>query len=432
MEKAKPSSLSEWLAFLEQLHPHTIEMGLARINQVKERLDLRLNFPIVAVGGTNGKGSACALLNAIFNDAGYRVGCYTSPHLLRYNERVCINQQPASDALLCQAFDQVNQARIQCDVSLTYFEFGTLAAMYIFHQAEVDLAILEVGLGGRLDAVNVFDADCAILTSIDLDHMDYLGDTRGQIGFEKAGIFRANKPAICSDPDVPITVLLYAKEINADFSQINQDFGFTVEEGRWHYWGLNGRYHALPYPALRGDHQLRNASACLAAVSALRECLPVSMTNIRQGLLGVTLPGRFQVIPGWPFTVLDVAHNPSAAQSLASNLEATRPVGRTYAVFAILKDKDIVSVVKALKKHIDIWLVAPIDGARGASANVVSEALSVAGISCSDQHVQEFTDVRSAYAFACEQADKNDRICVFGSFYTVSAVLQCQNIVARQ
>jgi len=430
MESNKPNSLPEWLAYLEQLHPQIIEMGLARINQVKLQLDLQSNFPVIVVGGTNGKGSVCVLLEAILSCAGYRVGCYTSPHLLRYNERVCVDQRPVSDTLLCQAFESVNQARLECDVSLTYFEFGTLVAMTIFHQADVDLVILEVGLGGRLDAVNIFDADCSIVTSVGLDHMDYLGDTRDQIGFEKAGIFRKNKPAICAEPDMPDTVRQQANNIDAVFSQINLDFGFTTEDGHWHYWGPHDRYHSLPYPALRGHHQLQNASACLTALGALRERLPVSMSNIREGLLEATLPGRFQVLPGQPFIVLDVAHNPDAAQSLASNLEVTQSFGRTYAVFAILKDKDIVGVVNALKNTLDIWLIAPIDTKRGASLNTILKALSIAGIKHSDGAIQAFSDVCSAYAFACDEAGKNDRICVFGSFYTVSAVLQCQSRVA--
>lgn len=432
MDHTNLGSLSEWLAYLEQLHPQTIDMGLARVERVRQQLNLQPDFPVIIVGGTNGKGSVCAMLEAILSCAGYRVGCYTSPHFLRYNERVRVNQQPVDDAALCAAFEQINQARLQCEASLTYFEFGTLAAMHLFCQSAVDVAILEVGLGGRLDAVNIFEADCAVVTSIGLDHMDYLGDTREQIGYEKAGIFRKNKPAICAEADVPVTVSQHAQAIAAQFVHIHQDFGFTEENDCWHYWGPYGRYYTLPYPALRGHHQLHNASACLTVLGALQADLPVDMNNIRQGLLAVTLPGRFQVLPGQPFTVLDVAHNLDAAQSLAKNLADIPSIGKTYAVFSILNDKDIAGVVAALKNCVDIWLIAPLDTGRSASVDAILSALSTAGVVQTEQCVQVFSDVCSAYVFACDRAGKNDRICVFGSFYTVSAVLADQHSIASQ
>jgi dihydrofolate synthase/folylpolyglutamate synthase len=425
-----PRTLSEWLTFLERLHPKTIEMGLERVNRVRNELGLKPSFPIITVGGTNGKGSTCAMLEAILYRAGYRVGCYTSPHLLRYNERVRISGQEASDEELCSAFHIVDSARVRMGITLTYFEFGTLAAMQLFKQASVDVAILEVGLGGRLDAVNVFEADCAILTSIDFDHMDYLGDTREKIGFEKAGIFRCGNAAICSEPNVPETVRRHANAIGAKFMHIGEDFGYSVNGAdmtQWNYWGAGGKRHSLPHPALRGSCQLNNASACLAALDAIKDRMPITMSDVRQGLLGVTLPGRFQVLPGRPMTVLDVAHNPGAAHALAINLASMGAYHKTYAVFAMLKDKDIVGVARALAPKVDIWLAAGIDAPRGASANEAMQALQAAGIA--REAIRTFPDPAMAYAHACESAIENDRICVFGSFHTVAEVLRYRNAI---
>jgi dihydrofolate synthase/folylpolyglutamate synthase len=431
-------SLSDWLLYLERIHPRTIEMGLERVQRVKAELGLAPSFPIITVGGTNGKGSSCVMMEAILNHAGYRVGCYISPHLLRYNERVRIDAEEASDGALLNAFNAVETARVHSGVSLTYFEFGTLAAMCLFRQFEVDVAVLEVGLGGRLDAVNAFDADCAVLTSVDFDHMDYLGDTREQIGFEKAGIFRRGNPAICSDPDIPASVRAHADEINADLMCIGKDFGYSLgamETPVWNYWGPGGKRHSLPYPALRGARQLQNASACLAALDALNQALPVTISDIRYGLLNVAWPGRFQVLPGRPVTVLDVAHNPGAARTLAENLVSMGSCGKTYAIFAMLKDKDIVGVARVLAPYVDIWLVAGIGTLRGASAEEMALALVEAGIQDvrateegGEEVIRLFPDIAAAYAFARNQASLNakgnDRICVFGSFNTVAEVLR--------
>jgi len=426
----KSRTLSDWLIFLERLHPKTIEMGLERVNRIRTELGLKPSFPIITVGGTNGKGSTCAMMEAILNRAGYRVGCYTSPHLLRYNERVRISRQEASDQELCSAFHIVDSARVRMGISLTYFEFGTLAAMQLFNQAGVDIAILEVGLGGRLDAVNIFDADCAVLTSIDFDHMDYLGDTREKIGFEKAGIFRSGKAAICSEPNVPATVRRHASAIGAKFMHIGENFGYSANGAditQWNYWGVGGKRHSLPHPALRGVYQLNNASACLAALDAIKDRLPITMSDIRQGLLEVTLPGRFHVLPGRPVTVLDVAHNLGAAHALAINLASMGPYHKTYAVFAMLKDKDIVGVARALASKVDIWLTAGIDAPRGASANEMTQALQAAGVT--GETIRTFPNPAMAYAYACESAIENDRICVFGSFHTVAEALRYRHTV---
>lgn len=429
---SKSRTLSDWLICLEHLHPKTIEMGLERVNRVRAELGLIPPFPIITVGGTNGKGSTCAMMEAILSRAGYRVGCYTSPHLLRYNERVRISRQEARDDELCNAFHVVESARVRSGISLTYFEFGTLAAMQLFSQAGVDVAVLEVGLGGRLDAVNVFDADCAVLTSIDFDHMDYLGDTREKIGFEKAGIFRSGKAAVCSEPDIPATVRHHANAIGATLMHIGEHFGYSANAADatlWNYWGPGGKRYSLPHPALRGTCQLRNASACLAALDAIRDNLPITMSDIRQGLLEVALPGRFQVLPGRPVTVLDVAHNPGAAKALAINLDSMGRYRKTYAVFAMLKDKDIGGVARALATRVDVWLIAGIDTPRGASADEVTQALEAAGISGAGGTILAFLNPAAAYAHACERAVENDRICVFGSFHTVAEALRYRNTV---
>lgn len=419
----KPASLADWLRYLETLHPQAIEMGLARIARVRSELSLIPSFPIITVGGTNGKGSVCAMLESILHCAGYRVGCYTSPHLLEYNERIRISKRNINDESLCMAFAQINSARQKCDTSLTYFEFGTLAAILCFMQAQIDVAILEVGLGGRLDAVNVFDADCAILTSIDFDHMDYLGDTREKIGFEKAAIFRRNKPAICAELDIPQSVILHAEQTGAFFFRLGKEFGYSAKENQWDFWEQKGTNSTMPLPTLRGDKQVQNASTCLMALNTLRNFLPVSMSNIRQGLLEATIPGRFQVISAHPMIILDVAHNPAAAAVLAKNLATTKSDGKTYAVFAMLKDKDIQGVIQALKETIDCWLVAAVFTPRAATSEYLLQELNRAGIK-NDHQQLKFNDCAAAFAFACEHAGKNDRICVFGSFYTVSDVLR--------
>lgn len=421
-----PVSVADWLSYLEVFHPQTIELGLERVNRIRVELALQPQFPIIIVGGTNGKGSVCAMLESILHCAGYAVGCYTSPHLLHYNERIRIGKKDIDDKSLCNAFTQIYSACSVRGISLTYFEFGTLAAMYCFVQAGVNAAVLEVGLGGRLDAVNIFDADCSILTSIDLDHVEYLGDTREKIGFEKAAIFRKNKPAICAEIDIPQSVIQQAEKNDAILYQINEQFGFSKQDMHWDFWGPESRRYSLPLPALRGEKQLQNASTCLAALDTLREVLPVSMNNVRQGLMEAIIPGRFQVISTQPLIILDVAHNPSAAMVLSQNLRATRSTGQTYAVVAMLQDKDICGVIQALKNDIDYWLVSSVDSSRAATADYLINEIHKAEAS-DDDHIRKFSDTGSAFVFACEQASKNDRICVFGSFYTVSDVLQYLN-----
>lgn len=417
-----PNTLADWLTHLESLHPKTIALGLERVAQVKQRLNLQPDFPLIIVGGTNGKGSVCAMLESILHAAGYRVGCYTSPHLLAYNERVRVARRQVSDAELCASFEQIEQVR--GDIALTYFEFGTLAAMQCFIEHKVDVAILEVGLGGRLDAVNVFDADVAVVTSVDIDHVDYLGDTREQIAFEKAGIFRPGRVAICADSDVPQALRKHAQEIGAELWCIGQDFGFTSHAGQWDYRGKVASRSALPHPALRGAFQLSNASAALAALDVLKDSLPVSMEAVRRGLSEVQLVGRFQFVPGRPQLILDVAHNPHAARSLAQNL-AGLPPARTYAVFAMLKDKDMAGVVRALDAQVDVWLVAGIDAPRGASAAELAQVLQNIPVR---GEVNACPSIAGALQEASNRAGENDRIAAFGSFYTVAEVMRVRGL----
>jgi dihydrofolate synthase/folylpolyglutamate synthase len=415
-----PATLEQWLAYLEQLHPQAIALGLDRVERVRRALSIAPAYPIITVGGTNGKGSCCAMLEAMLLHAGYRVGCYTSPHLLRYNERVRIGGRSVDDASLCRAFERIEQAR--GDVSLTYFEFGTLAAMLIFAQAGIDVGILEVGLGGRLDAVNIFDADCALVASVDLDHQNYLGDTRESIGFEKAGIYRGGRPAICADSNPPESLLAHAHTIGADLLLIDRDFGFVAEKQQWRYWGPRVKRNGLPWPALRGSCQIANAAACITALDTLRDRLPLTAGDVRGGLLTAALAGRFQVLPGRPLVVLDVAHNPHAARMLAANLtELPKSSGAVIAVCAMLRDKDIAGVVGALKGAFTHWLVADSAGPRGAGAAELAAALAHSGVRAP---VAQYSSVAMAWCEACKNAGDNDKIIVFGSFLTVAAVMR--------
>jgi dihydrofolate synthase/folylpolyglutamate synthase len=413
-----PATLVDWLIYLESLHPKTIALGLERVAQVKQRLNLQADFPIIVVGGTNGKGSVCAMLESILHAAGYRVGCYTSPHLLHYNERVRVAKQPASDAELCKSFELIEQVR--GETSLTYFEFGTLSAMQVFIANRVDVAILEVGLGGRLDAVNVFDNDCAVIASVDIDHTDYLGDTREQIAFEKAGIMRSGKVAICADGDVPQAIREHARQVGAQLWCIGDEFSFTAHQGQWDFHGKSGARSSLPYPALRGTYQLHNASAALAALDALKDRFPVSMGAVRRGLGEVQLAGRFQFVPGKPSLILDVAHNPHAARALAQNLAGLPASPHTYAVFSMLADKDIAGVVSALNPHVDTWLVAGVHSPRSASAEQLDHMLEQCRVR---GEIKICKNIPDALHYAYNAAGENDRIIAFGSFYTVAEVM---------
>ncbi|GAB2883123.1 bifunctional tetrahydrofolate synthase/dihydrofolate synthase [Uliginosibacterium flavum] len=415
---AEFASLEGWLGHIEGLHSRPIDLGLERVQQVFAALGAKSDAVVITVGGTNGKGSSCAMLEAILRAAGYHVGLYTSPHLLRYNERVRLDLAEASDAQLCAAFAAVDAARGQ--VALTYFEFGTLAAWWLFCQQALDVIILEVGLGGRLDAVNVIEPDCAIVTSVAMDHMDYLGDSREQIGFEKAGIYRAGKPAICGDPQAPATLIEHARAIGADLLVQGRDYGFSGDKQQWKFIGRRQSRNSLAYPALRGANQLLNASAVLAALEAIEELLPVPMQAVRQGLMMVELPGRFQVLPGRPSVVLDVAHNPQAAAVLADNLSNMGFFPDTWAVCGMLADKDIEGSLRAMLPRVDHWLLTDLPGPRGARASDLMTILRGLG---AKGRIELFADPHSAFLSARERVSEGDRIVAFGSFLTVADVM---------
>jgi dihydrofolate synthase/folylpolyglutamate synthase len=425
-----PATLFGWLSLLETMHPKAIDMGLERVMQVKARLDIQFDCPVIIVGGTNGKGSTCAMLESILLQAGYRVGLYTSPHLIDFNERARINGEPASDIALIEQFAAVADRRE--DVTLTYFEFTTLAILRLFSQAKLDAVILEVGLGGRLDAVNVVDADIAIVTSVDIDHTEYLGSTREQIGFEKAGIFRPGRTAICGDPIPPKSLLDHAAAIGADLWLFGRDYNYSGDKQQWNYGGRSQRRNSLSYPSLRGANQLLNASAALAALEALRQRLPVGAQEVRNGLVMVDLPGRFQVLPGRPTVIFDVAHNPHAAATLAQNLDNMGFHPYTYAVFGAMHDKDIAGVIAHLKERVDHWCVTDLPLPRAASAEQLKQNLLNAGVQpqsvAGDCTIETFASPAAAFANAQSRAGENDRIAVFGSFYTVAGVMKAKDL----
>lgn len=391
-------------------------LGLDRVALVRDRLGLSPKFPLIAVGGTNGKGSVCAYLESILTAAGYRVGCYTSPHLLRYNERVRLEGREATDAELCEALDAVESGRD--DVPLTYFEQGTLAAMWLFQRAGVDAAVLEVGLGGRLDAVNAWDADCAVVTSVDLDHQQFLGDTRDAIGFEKAGIFRAGRPAICGDADPPASLLAHANEIGAKLLCLGGDLRVEVGETDWTCRTGLSVCSALPRLAMPGRHQYANAACALAALQSLQTRLPVNLKAMRAGLAQARQPGRFQVVGQRPLRILDVAHNPHAARALAANLADLPPGGRLIAVCAMLADKDVAAVVQTLRPYVQFWYAAGLDLPRGLDAAGMGRFLQMAGC-----EFECCSSVREAWRAACLLAGPADTILAFGSFHTVADVM---------
>jgi dihydrofolate synthase/folylpolyglutamate synthase len=412
-------SLEDWLDYISAQHPATIALGLDRVREVADGLDLHEARATITVGGTNGKGSTCAMLERILLEAGYHVGLYTSPHLLRYNERVRFKGEEATDDALVEAFERVEKARK--DVPLTYFEFGTLAAFTFFQRMRAEVLILEVGLGGRLDAVNIIDPDVACVVSVDLDHQAFLGNDRESIGFEKAGIFRAGRPAIFGDLDPPKRLVEHAEKIGAQLQVLGRDFRYEAKPGQWDFFGRKSTKHALPMPGLRGAWQLKNASVALAALDEIASRVPVSLGEVKRGLTLAHVEGRLQVIPGRPSIVLDVAHNPHAARALASGLGDMPFAENTLAVFAMLADKDIGSVVDAMRGRIDPWYVSAAQAERAASAAQVAEVLFEKHLA---DRTRMFATVASALDAARRDAGPNDRIVVFGSFYTVAEALR--------
>jgi dihydrofolate synthase/folylpolyglutamate synthase len=412
----RPATLDAWLRYLETLHPQPMALGLPRVRSVYERMGIALQRPVITVAGTNGKGSVCALMESMLLCAGYRPALYTSPHLVRYNERVRIGGKDVGDDDLVTAFNAVEDVRD--GVALTYFEYGTLAALWLFVRAKPDVTILEVGLGGRLDAVNIVDADVAVVTSIGIDHVDYLGPTRETIGREKAGIFRRGRPAVCGDADPPRALGDAAAAVGAPFVLIGRDFRHVAKPGQWDFEGPGGKRFGLPFPALRATVQVANAATAIAALDMLRASHPIDAGAIREGLVQVALRGRFQVLPGRPAVILDVAHNPQAARVLAATLDAMGYRERSLAVFGMLADKDIAGVVEAMKQSVDRWFVATLPGPRGASAKALCDVLAAAGVAPAAIH--SFGTVASALEAARGEAGEADKIVVFGSFLTVA------------
>ena len=435
---ARVSELDAWLARIEKQHARpAIDLSsesLARVRAVAERLGISLGCPTFVVGGTNGKGSTCAMLDSMLRAGGFRVGRYTSPHLLRFNERVAIDGRDVDDEALIGNFEAVERARGA--TVFTYFEFTTLAALRLFSGSKLDAAVLEVGLGGRLDAVNIVDADCALVTSIDLDHMDFLGPTREHIGFEKAHIYRKDRPAICCDPLPPQSLIDVAGRLGADLWRLGRDFNYRgLSYGdaalaramqQWSYAGRQVRRNSLPYPALRGANQLLNASGALAALEALADRLPLSQQAVRQGLLTAQLPARFQVLAGRPTVVLDVAHNPHAAAVLAQNLGSQGYFPTTHAVLGMLRDKDAAGVVRHLRDRIDVWHVGSTVGTRGLDAPALAQV--VRDIVAPAVAVHVYDGVAAAVAGARGEVTADDRIVVFGSFVTVADAMRALGV----
>lgn len=411
-------SLADWLEAIERLHPKNIEMGLDRVRTVRDRLGIRFGCPVIIVGGTNGKGSTCAMMQAIWQKAGYRVGLYSSPHIHHFEERVRVDGQPVSAEMIVRYFRQVEAAR--GDVPLTFFEFTTLAVMQILVDAGLDVAILEVGLGGRLDAVNLVDAQAAVVTNVDIDHVDYLGDTRELIGYEKAGIFRPGQIAVYGDADPPQTLLAYAREVGAHLYLPGRDYRFSCEGKCWHYTGPRRRFADLDLPGLYGKNQVKNAANALMVLEAMQDCLPFDEAAVRAGLAGVCLPGRFQVLQTAPLLVADVAHNPHAATVLAENLRGMGDCHLTHAVFGAMADKDIDGVIAPFRNSVDFWYLAGLPLARGATTGMLKEKLLAAGVS--SDRIRLFGTAAEALAAARLQACKDDRIVAFGSFWIVAGI----------
>ena len=420
-------NLDDWLAHCERLHPKTIDMTLDRVILLRDKLGLSFEPPVIMVAGTNGKGSTCSMLESIALQAGYRVGLYIKPHLVHFEERCRVGGASVDAASLLPHFEAIEAAR--GEMTLSYFEFTSLAIMLRLAAEPLDLVILEVGLGGRLDAVNAIDADCAVITSIDLDHTEYLGPDRESIGREKAHIMRAGRPVVVSDPLPPASIAAYAAEIGADLRQLGRDFTYSGDRQQWQWSGRARRFSGLAYPALRGVNQLLNAAGALAAFEAIYDRLPISAQAVRTGLALVELPGRFQVVPGQPALVLDVAHNPHAVAALAQNLDQMGFFPRTRAVFGAMADKDLAAIFQKMAPLVDSWHFCDLPIQRAATAADLATKFAELRASGAikppaDVVFAQHADPLTALAAAAAEADPADRILVFGSFYTVGGVLK--------
>ncbi len=415
--------LQDWLKWQQTLHSQKIELGLDRIAEVANALDiLQPNYQVITVAGTNGKGSIVAILESIYHQAGYRVASYTSPHLLHYNERIRVEQKNIDDETLCKAFDLVDQAR--GETSLSYFEFGTLAAMQIFKDVQPDVAIYEVGLGGRLDAVNILNTDLAIVSSIGIDHVQWLGTTRESIGLEKAGIFRSHRPAICGEEEPPESLVKYAQELDSKLYLINKDYSYHRNENQtWSFNSSKLNWENLPIPSLYGDTQVSNAATALMGLLSIDDKMPVTRQSVDRGLNNINLLGRFQRISNSREIILDVAHNLDSAKVMVKNLQDLDPVAKTYAVFAVLADKDVDGIIDSVKGLIDKWFISQLDTERTLNCKKLQKILKQ---NCPDCNVQPYPSISEAYLAAKQAAGNSSRIVVFGSFLTVAEVLSIE------
>jgi dihydrofolate synthase/folylpolyglutamate synthase len=449
------NKLNDWLSWQESLNPKEIDLGLERVTRVLTQAGLSTSFncPLITVAGTNGKGSVVATLEALAKAAGLKVCSYTSPHIFRYNERIKIDGHPVADDVLCEAFERIDHActnKARGNSALTYFEYGTLAAIDLFFREQADLVILEVGLGGRLDAVNIMDADVCVITSIAIDHVDWLGDNRESIGYEKAGIFRSGKPVICGELEPPQTVIAEAEKLQCEFLLAGRDFAVLTGEG-WTLKSSHGDMMDLPVPNLIGEFQKRNAATAILALQLLQEkALLASQCDLAQAansaLSRIELAGRFQKLKDHPDVFVDVAHNPQAAKALSSQLKLTASgQGKTWAVVAMLADKDITGVLQNVSSDIDNWCFAGLENvARGLSVDALIESLPDDFLSQSKTVVTEknrqdlalnqctmlsetvllATTVGKACDLVLSKANDNDRIIIFGSFYTVAEAMR--------
>jgi dihydrofolate synthase/folylpolyglutamate synthase len=408
-------TLEEWVHYISTIHAQEMELGLGRVGQVAAKLGLITpRCPVITIGGTNGKGSCVAGLEAVYRSQGYKVGAFTSPYLIRLNEEIRLDGVEASDEDFCKAFAKINAAR--GETSLTIFEFNTLAALEIFRHAKPDVILLEVGLGGRLDAVNIINADLTIVSSIALDHTHVLGNSRELIGFEKAGIFRADRPAVCGDFNPPLSLINHAQDIKAQLYCQDRDFHFTQYEDNWDWQSTKISYYQLPLPSLA----LQNMATVMMAVELLQMVLPVSREALDTAFSKVTLPGRLQIFPGVITRIFDVSHNPAAAQLLAKKLASMPCAGKTHAVFSMLADKDIVGTVQAVDALIDDWHIAALPVPRAAPLTILQESFFKAKL---NKQIKPYPDIARAYQAAIDAANPGDRVIVFGSFYTVAEVI---------
>ena len=416
-------SIDKWLHWQESLHFTAIELGLERCRRVANNMGLlNPSYNVISVAGTNGKGSSIIMLDRILRNAGYKIGRYTSPHLLRYNERICINGIEATDTELCESFDRIDRAR--GNISLTYFEFGTLAALDLFRQHSVQLAILEVGLGGRLDAVNILDADISLITSIDIDHQEWLGNNRESIGREKAGIFRNLAPAICSEPNPPQSLLDCSEALGTPISILGSDYQFNLINDTWSWSTKDTRIERLPRPMKYCDFQIQNASGVLMLLAKIQDEYPVSIENIKQGLSSFRLEGRFQIIPGAIPKILDVAHNRESIKALVNSLKVIPCYGKTHIILGMLKDKDHQRVIKELIEITDTWHFVSISQDRGIEAKILTSKLKALGRL---ENISEYSNVEEALDKIHKLSMPDDRIIITGSFYTVGAAIRYLN-----